>query len=426
MIKINTKNNFITKIKKLFFPFYKLKELKEIFKILEKNQPKNKQVAMFVGGCVRKHILNEKIDDIDIATIFTPNQIKEKFKNTKVKVIDTGIHHGTVTLVLKNTKVELTTLRKDIKTDGRHAEVVYTEDWNKDSQRRDFTINSIYLDKKGNLFDPQLGLTDLKKRIVKFIGDPNERIEEDYLRIIRYIRFSLQYKFEENKKTTLEAIKLNVNGIKNISKERMFNELTKILKLENFSYILQFTELKKIFSIIFPEFKYLDRLEKFKLFKEHKIDLFIEKDLLLSILLIDDSNNHEYFCHKYKISNLIKQKLNIITRAFLEYKLDRNYLGKNLSKNIYLLGKNEIKNVIIFIFFFNNDIKIKEFEELIKKIKKIKIPKFPLDGDYLIEKGFSEGKKIGATLKALEKEWLNNSYQLTDQNISAIIEKFDN
>ena len=352
MIKINTKNNFITKIKKLFFPFYKLKELKEIFKILEKNQPKNKQVAMFVGGCVRKHILNEKIDDIDIATIFTPNQIKEKFKNTKVKVIDTGIHHGTVTLVLKNTKVELTTLRKDIKTDGRHAEVVYTEDWNKDSQRRDFTINSIYLDKKGNLFDPQLGLTDLKKRIVKFIGDPNERIEEDYLRIIRYIRFSLQYKFEENKKTTLEAIKLNVNGIKNISKERMFNELTKILKLENFSYILQFTELKKIFSIIFPEFKYLDRLEKFKLFKEHKIDLFIEKDLLLSILLIDDSNNHEYFCHKYKISNLIKQKLNIITRAFLEYKLDRNYLGKNLSKNIYLLGKNEIKNVIIFIFFF--------------------------------------------------------------------------
>ena len=175
MINIKKKINFITKIKKLFFPFYKSKELQEIFNVLEKNQTPKKKVAMFVGGCVRKHILNEVIDDIDVATIFTPKEIKEKFKNTKINVIDTGIDHGTVTLVSESVKIELTTLRKDIKTDGRHAEVSYTEDWTQDSERRDFTINSIYLDRRGNLFDPQLGLMDLKKKNSKIHRRPQQK-----------------------------------------------------------------------------------------------------------------------------------------------------------------------------------------------------------------------------------------------------------
>ena len=206
----------------------------------------------------------------------------------------------------------------------------------------------------------------------------------------------------------------------------MFNELSKILKLENFIYILNFIELKKIFSVIFPEFKYLNRLEKIKLYKDEKINLLKEKkELLLSILLIDESNNHEYFCHKYKISNLIKQKLNIAAKAFIEHRSDKHYLKKNLSKKIYLLGKDEVKNIAIFIFFTNKNMKIRELEELINKINKIKIPKFPFNGDYLKKKGFSEGKNIGATLKELEKEWLKNSYYLSEQNISTIMRKFN-
>ena len=126
-------------------------------------------------------------------------------------------------------KLELTTLRKDVKTDGRHAEIEYTDDWQKDSERRDFTINAIYLDINGKIFDPQLGTADLRNRNIKFIGDPYKRIEEDYLRIIRFLRFSLEYE-SQVEQTTVEAIKLNLDGIIKISKERILSELFKILR----------------------------------------------------------------------------------------------------------------------------------------------------------------------------------------------------
>ena len=190
---LNLSFNFLKNIKSFIFPFYRNKDLKFIFKKLQESSPGDKVAARFVGGCVRKHLSNEKIDDIDIATILTTDQIKEKFKDTNLKVIDTGVKHGTVTIVSKNHKVELTTLRKDIKTDGRHAEVEYTDDWQQDSERRDFTINSIYMDINGKLYDPQMGTVDLKNKNIKFIGDPQKRIEEDYLRIVRFIRFKVMY-----------------------------------------------------------------------------------------------------------------------------------------------------------------------------------------------------------------------------------------
>ena len=164
-----------------------------------------------------KMVEDKQIDDIDVATILTINQIKEKLKDTKFKVIDTGIKHGTVTIVSENRKVELTTLRKDIKTDGRHAEVEYTDSWQQDSERRDFTINAIYMDINGKLYDPQMGTVDLKNKNIKFIGDPQKRIEEDYLRIVRFIRFKVMYDIVVEP-TTSDAIKQNLDGIQNFDR----------------------------------------------------------------------------------------------------------------------------------------------------------------------------------------------------------------
>ena len=202
--------NFIKKIKKFFFPFYKNSELKFVFKKLQQDFPNEKKTAMFVGGCVRKHLSNEEVDDIDIATSLTTDQIKKKFQDTRFKVIDSGVKHGTVTLISDKLKLELTTLRKDIKSDGRHATIEYTDDWQEDSERRDFTINAIYLDINGKIFDPQLGVADLKNHSVKFIGDPQKRIQEDYLRVIRFIRFSLQYS-NQIEKTLMIKQKLESN-----------------------------------------------------------------------------------------------------------------------------------------------------------------------------------------------------------------------
>jgi tRNA nucleotidyltransferase/poly(A) polymerase len=185
--------SFVKKIKRNLFPFYKNKELKFVFNKLQEGFTGDTIVARFVGGCVRKYLSNDEIDDIDIATILSSSEIKEKFKNTKFKIVDTGLRHGTITLVSDELKLEITTLRKDVETDGRHAEVEYIDNWQLDSERRDFTINAIYLDINGKIFDPQAGTIDLKNNNVKFIGDPQKRIEEDYLRIIRFIRFKIMY-----------------------------------------------------------------------------------------------------------------------------------------------------------------------------------------------------------------------------------------
>ncbi|OUX53343.1 MAG: hypothetical protein CBE47_03535 [Pelagibacteraceae bacterium TMED287] len=425
MNKQSLNKNFIIKIKNFFSPFYKSENISKIFDILYKNNPEEKKIAMFVGGCVRNYILGEEINDIDIATTYTPEEIKEKFKDTEIRVLETGVEHGSITLLLNNSKFEITTLRRDVKTDGRHAEISFTEDWQQDSERRDFTINAIYLDRKGKIFDPQLGVKDLKNNIVKFIGDPSKRIEEDFLRIIRFIRFVLKYEHKTFEPSTIEAIKLNLNGIKKISKERILQELLKIISLKNFKNILKYNELKDIFSQIFPELKNLGRL--------NKEDLLIKKGfkkldtkMMLAVMLLDDTNNHEYFCHKYKISNLLKEHLDILASNLKESRIDKNFFKNNLKKNIYFSGKKDIKNLAILIFFVNKNFSYEDLTKLIKNIEKIKIPRFPFNGKFLIDKGFSEGRRIGSILKKLEKNWVENDYRLSEKDISTIIEKEKN
>ncbi len=407
----------IQKIKKKFFPFYKNSDLRFVFKKLQEDSIGKDVTGRFVGGCVRKYLSNEEVDDIDIATSLTPTQVKEKFKDTKFSVIDTGLKHGTVTLVYNKLKLEITTLRKDVKTDGRHAEIEFTNDWQEDSNRRDFTINAIYLDIKGKIFDPQLGTKDLKNKIVKFIGDPNKRIEEDYLRIIRFIRFSLEYqnKIEES---TVEALKLNLNGIKKISKERILLELFKILKLKNIIKISNDDTLKELFLLIFPELKYLERLSKLnKIFQE----LIIEKDILLAILLIDEKNNQEYFSHKYKISNDLKDKLNMLSQNFIKSQENKLFFQKDLKKNIFYFGKEHMQSLNLLNFSINKKTKFQDYQNLSATIKKTVLPEFPFDGNYIKNKGINEGVVVGKILSLLQEEWLNNNFKISDKKVLKII-----
>ncbi len=414
---LNLSFNFFKNIKNFIFPFYKNKDLKFIFKKLQDGIPENRVVARFVGGCVRKYLSNEKIDDIDIATILTTDQIKEKLKDTNFKIIDTGVKHGTVTIVSENHKLELTTLRKDIKTDGRHAEVEFTDDWKQDSERRDFTINAIYLDINGKIFDPQMGTSDLKNKNIKFIGDPQKRIEEDYLRIIRFIRFKIMY---DNiiEPSTSDIIKQNLDGIKKISKERILIELTKILGLKNFLKINQSNNLTEIFSMIFPEFLYLKRLERFKkVYQYSEVNL----DLLLAVMLIDEKNNHEYFIHKYNVSNKINETLTKFNKNLIKLEKDKEFFEKDLAKNVYLNGKNHLIALNLINFSKNSKEKLKNFSKVLKKILKIKIPIFPLDGEFLKQKGMQEGYPLGNVLKTLEKEWINNGFKISNERIEEII-----
>lgn len=411
--------NLINKIKRVFFPFYKDKELKFVFQKLQEGLPNDKIAARFVGGCVRKYLSNDDIDDIDIATTLSSEEIKERFNNTNFRVVDTGIEHGTITLVSKKHKLEITTLRKDVETDGRHAEVEYIDDWKLDSERRDFTINAIYLDINGKIFDPQMGTVDLKNNNVKFIGDPHKRIEEDYLRIIRFIRFKIMYD-SKVEATTNNAIKQNLIGIKKISKERILVELFKILNLKSFINLNESTYLKEIFNLIFPEFANLKRLERLKkILNSSKINL----NLLLAILLIDKDSNHEYFCHKYNVSNDIKDDLNLLAKNLKLLQSNKDFFTKDIEKHIYLNDKSHLINLNILNFASNSKYSFKNFSEAMKNILKSKAHKFEIDGKYLMNKGMREGVLLGKVLRKIEEEWMENNFKISDDRVQEIIKQ---
>ena len=422
MEKLSKNKNLFYKIKKIFFPFYNSKEIQKLFNILEKNKENNTEVAKFVGGCVRNFLSDENIDDIDIASIFSPEELKEKFKNSEFKIIDTGIEHGSVTIVGSVSKYEITTLRKDIKTDGRHAEISFIDDWQQDSERRDFTINAIYMNRRGKIYDPQNGRYDLKKKEINFIGDLNSRIEEDYLRIIRFIRFSIHYNCKQSDPKIIESIKLNLNGVKNLSKERILGELYKIFELKNINNIIENRDIKNIFSVIFPEFKYLNRIENFYFLLKTNI-IMQTPEGIFSILLIDEKDNFEYFCHKYKISNKLKKDLSFISNSYVKFKGEKSYIKEDLKKNIHKFGKINIKRLIVFIYCaekkFSFDLLKKKFDE----VDKIKIPNFPFNGKYVMDQGLEDGQKIGLALKELEKEWIDNNFNLKHQEAISIIDQ---
>ena len=411
--------NLVKKIKRVFFPFYKDKELKFVFQKLQEGLPNDKIAARFVGGCVRKYLSNDDIDDIDIATTLSSDEIKERFNNTNFRIVDTGIEHGTITLVSKKHKLEITTLRKDVETDGRHAEVEYIDDWKLDSERRDFTINAIYLDINGKIFDPQMGTVDLKNNNVKFIGDPHKRIEEDYLRIIRFIRFKIMYD-SKVEATTNNAIKQNLTGIKKISKERILVELLKILNLKSFINFNESTYLKEIFNFIFPEFANLKRLDKLKkILNSSKINL----NLLLAILLIDKDSNHEYFCHKYNVSNDIKDDLNLLAKNLKLLQNNKDFFTKDIEKHIYLNDKSHLINLNILNFTSNSKYSFKNFSETMKNILKSKTHKFDIDGKYLMSKGMREGVLLGKVLRKIEEEWMENNFKISDDRVQEIIKQ---
>ncbi len=191
--------------------------------------------ALFVGGCVRNALLGRAVTDIDIATVLTPEAVMAALEAAGIKAVPTGLDHGTVTAVTADgCSYEITTLRRDVETDGRHARVAYTDDWAEDAARRDFTMNTLLADSAGRVYDPTgQGLADLKARKIVFVGDPARRIEEDYLRILRFFRFHAQYGVGDPDPAALAACRAAAGRIKDLSRERVTQEFLKLLSVHD-------------------------------------------------------------------------------------------------------------------------------------------------------------------------------------------------
>ena len=384
-----------------------IKEARIIFTYL--NETGREDRVRFVGGCVRKSISGESINDIDLATILEPDEVKKRLNKENIKVIDTGISHGTVTAIINNKKFEITTLRKDVSTDGRHAKVTFTSDWKEDALRRDFTINAIYADIQGRIFDPLNGILDLQNGVVKFIGTSDERIQEDYLRILRYFRFFIQYSKTNHNEEVIRSIKKYINGLNKVSNERIFDELNKIILLKDLSSLFFNRTSNEIIVNIFPQLKYYERLKIFETLNQ-KLKLKYDKNLILALLILDESNDYEYFCHKYKTSNIIKNRFKNISENFESLKNKKFYTEENIKKLAYLSNKNYVKDLILFSICAN--IKTKNFydEALLDYVNICKIPKFPISGDYLKQHGYKTGQLLGKKLKSLEEKWIENNF----------------
>jgi tRNA nucleotidyltransferase/poly(A) polymerase len=388
-------------------PLENIKEVQIIFSHLNKKGEESK--VRFVGGCIRKVLCGEIVDDIDLATSLEPSEVKSKLIKENIKVIDTGISHGTVTAILNKKKFEITTLRKDISTDGRHANVEFTMNWNHDAARRDFTINAIYADIEGRIFDPLNGILDLKNGNIKFIGSPVARIQEDFLRILRYFRFYTQYSKIEHNQDIVKIIKKNINGLNKVSNERIYDELKKILKLKNLYNLFLNKVSKEIFLNIFPQFQYYKRLKIINTFNQEIRDRF-DSNLIVAILIIDDSNSYEYFCHKYKVSNKIKNRFKNISANFEKIKSKDFFLEKNIRVEVYLLGKETVLDLLLFSICINNKAEVFNIKNLIDYVKKYKIPKLPFTGEYLKKQGYIDGKELGKKLQSLEEKWIANDF----------------
>ena len=374
----------------------------------------------FVGGCIRKIINKEKVNDIDMATNLDPQKIKEILKKNKIEYHETGIEHGTITALIEGHKFEITSLREDILTDGRHAKVKFSKNWKEDALRRDFTINSIYADEEGNLFDPFEGKKDLENGIVNFIGEPDKRIKEDYLRILRYLRFFAQYSRHPHNLELIRKLRINIGGISKLSKERLLDELKKITQLEILEKLTNDKIGLELFLIIFPEMKNIDIFSKLNS-KKKEIIKKADFVFMLSLMIIDETDNADYFIYKFNISKKDQKRIKVIDNFFKEKILSKTLREDKLNKIFYYNGKQAVTDILYYYL-----IKLKKNTEDIQKLidlyQKKTIPKMPIGAEFLMKKfNISEGKQLGVKLKVIEEEWVKNNFQISDKKVIQIM-----
>ena len=421
-------NNLLNKI---FFRSQNLNYINSGFKDIKKNTEvdqifraihsfsKNSEIR-YVGGCVRKIINREIVDDIDLAVNLSPKDVCDALNNKNIKYYESGIDHGTITALLNDIKFEITSLRKDIDTDGRHAKVEFSNNWKEDASRRDFTINSIYSDIEGNLFDPFEGKKDLENGKVNFIGDAEVRIKEDYLRVLRYIRFFLNYSKDKHDPKIINAIKKNLSGVSTISSERLLDEFKKLLQSKNFSKLSKDQDCLKIINLIFPQFKNISIFSKLNNFAQKnfsKVDFIF----LLSVLVIDGTDNVDYFIYKFNLSKKDKKRLLFLNSFYSAKFTSKTFLEKNLNKILYFNGKEALMDIIYFKIFITNKVDPKLIK-LIEIFKEKEIPVMPFKASMLIEKyQLLEGKELGRKLKVIEEVWVSNNFNISEKEIQKII-----
>ncbi len=362
----------------------------------------------FVGGAVRNALLRKPVSDIDIATPLTPDEVTKRLKAAGLGAIPTGIDHGTVTAIANGKPIEITTLRRDVTTDGRRATVAFTTDWAEDAQRRDFTMNALYADANGEILDTVGGLADLEAGRVRFVGDARARIREDYLRVLRLFRFHAWYGRGEIDTDALHAAAAEKAGLAQLSGERVQKELLKLLEADKPAPVLRLMAASGILAEILPGALDITRLERLA---DVDANAFFTPDpvLRLAALLPPDPAIATATAKKLKLSNLNTIRLDDIAGA--REKIVSYLSVKEIRKLLYRIGPARFKDRVFLKWAQDKkESNAVQWRMLLAVADAWERPKFPLSGREVMLAGVPEGPLIGTILEEVEDWWIDADF----------------
>ena len=355
----------------------------------------------FVGGCVRDTLLGLPVSDVDLATRLTPEEVAKRLAKAGIKAVPTGIAHGTITAVIGGAPVEVTTLRRDVATDGRRATVAFTEDWREDAARRDFTINALFADPvSGRVADYFGGVADLKARRVRFIGEPLQRIAEDHLRILRFFRFHARFGTGEPDAAALAACAARANDLMALSRERIADELLKLLGLADPAPTVALMVERGILKPVLPEIRSADRLAGL-IAAEREAGIAPEPVRRLAALLPADPETAAAVAARLRLSKRAARRL--VSAA--ERALD------SPEALAYRIGTAEA----IDRFLLNG-----APPPGLRALEQWKRPRLAVGGGDLIAMGLKAGPVVAATLQAIERDWAAGGFSGDAREVRAL------
>jgi len=403
----------------------KTKPLQALFKALNRDGGE----VRVVGGAVRNTLLGTGVSDVDLATTHVPDETVRLATEAGFKPVPTGIEHGTITVVVQGHPFEVTTLRQDIETNGRHAKVAFGTDWKADAERRDFTINALYATADGTIIDDVGGLADIESRTLRFIGDAEQRIREDYLRILRFFRFFAWYGSGRPEAEGLRASARLKDGLSQLSAERVWSELKKLLSAPDPSRALLWMRQGGVLNLILPE------SEKWGIDAIHGLvrteaDLGWQADPLVRLesIIPPDSVRMEEMGKRLKMSNAERARLEAWARADA---VKPELSEQALKKTIYRGSKQAVLDRIRLAYAAaraeaaGSDeamVRAGGFARLLDTAERYDAPVFPVTGGDLLALGIQKGPGLGEALRSLETFWIDSGFSL---DRTALLDKLD-
>lgn len=367
------------------------------------------ETVRFVGGCVRDAVRGEEVRDVDLATVHPPHKVVELLERAAIEAIPTGIAHGTVTAVVEGKSFEITTLRKDVETFGRHAKVAFTDDWIEDAKRRDFTMNAIYADPDGRIFDPVDGVSDARLGLVRFIGKADERIREDYLRILRFFRLNARFGRSELEKEGLAACVRNKAGLAKLSGERIRSEIMQLIATASAPAILRQMSEAGILNEVLPELDperlvVLERLIAVESQRTRDPDSVLR----LAALLRGGEDAVLQMSQCLRVSNQIRDRLIRFIRASTR-DTGTWRIPHKLRRSLYEVGQSTMIDVML-VCWAEDGALAGHWQDLLDYAETWSKPELRIKAKDVMDLGIEAGPDVGRLLSTVEDWWIENDF----------------